>query len=38
MRSDRVAFPGASAESSLAQIQASLAETAQGFGVPAGYD
>lgn len=25
-------------ESSLAQIQASLAETAQGLGVPAGYD
>jgi hypothetical protein len=29
---------GASAESSLTQIQASLAETAQGLGVPAGYD
>jgi hypothetical protein len=28
----------ASAESSLTQIQASLAETAQGLGIPAGYD
>jgi len=28
----------ASAESSLTQIQASLAETAQGLGVPTGYD